>query len=115
MATSRTVRYCTSTRCTEARAPRASHGLAGPGSALLGGCDAVRCPWQIFRGGEVKMSRAEVRSVALAWLACIAVLLAIAAPAARASFPGVNGGLAFASDRDGNYEIYSSDAGGVTQ
>ena len=61
------------------------------------------------------MSRAEVRSVALAWLACIAVLLAISAPAARASFPGVNGGLAFASDRDGNYEIYSSDAGGVTQ
>src|SRR4029078_1767311 len=78
MATSRTARYCTSTRCTEARAPRARHGLAGPGSGLLGGCDAVRRAWQMLSGGEVKMTRAEVRSVALAWLACIAVLLAIA-------------------------------------
>src|SRR4051794_33383514 len=61
------------------------------------------------------MSRTTVRGVALAGLASAAMLLAIAAPNARAAFPGVNGNLAFASDRDGNYEVYSSDAGGITQ
>jgi TolB protein len=48
-------------------------------------------------------------------LAVLFVLLAAAVPRAHAAFPGVNGNLAFASDRDGNYEIYSSDSAGVTQ
>lgn len=41
--------------------------------------------------------------------------LMIAAPAAHASFPGLNGRIAFYSDRDGNYEIYSMNPDGTGQ
>jgi Tol biopolymer transport system component len=36
-------------------------------------------------------------------------------PIAQAAFPGINGKIAFASDRDGNYEIYVMNADGTNQ
>ena len=44
-------------------------------------------------------------------LATLAVLLTVPSPAS-AAFPGVNGTIAFTSDRDGNSEIYSMSADG---
>jgi Tol biopolymer transport system component len=61
------------------------------------------------------MSRTAVRGGGLAGLLVAALLLTLGAAAARAAFPGVNGNLAFSSDRDGNYEIYSSTSAGATQ
>jgi Tol biopolymer transport system component len=65
--------------------------------------------------GVARCDGRTVARVALAGLAALLTLLLAEAPRAHAAFPGVNGNLAFTSDRDGNYEIYSSDAAGVTQ
>jgi Tol biopolymer transport system component len=46
--------------------------------------------------------------------ACFAVL-AFAAPSALAAFPGANGKIVFDTNRDGNYEIYTMNAGGGGQ
>ena len=46
--------------------------------------------------------------------ACLGVL-ALAAPPAHATFPGENGKIAFQSNRDGNFEIYSMNADGTSQ
>src|SRR3954447_16673824 len=43
------------------------------------------------------------------------LLSAAVTPVAHASFPGANGQVAFASSRDGNYEIYAMDAAGTIQ
>ena len=45
--------------------------------------------------------------------AVTAVVAALAGPAA-AAFPGANGKLAIASDRDGDYEIYSMSSDGTS-
>ena len=45
-------------------------------------------------------------------LSCVAILLVTAAPA-QATFPGDNGRIAFSSNRDGNYEIYTMNADGT--
>ena len=47
-------------------------------------------------------------------LATLAVLLTVPSPASG-GFPGVNGKIAFTSDRDGNSEIYSMNADGTGQ
>jgi Tol biopolymer transport system component len=49
--------------------------------------------------------------VAAALLATIAAVLMAAKPA-QANFPGENGRIAFASDRDGNLELYSANPDG---
>ncbi len=47
---------------------------------------------------------------------CLGLLIAgWAAPRAPAAFPGQNGKVAFASDRDGNTEIYTMNADGTGQ
>jgi Tol biopolymer transport system component len=70
------------------------------------------------RTGGRLAARGDGRGIArasLVGLGVVFVLLAAAVPRAHAAFPGVNGNLAFATDRDGNYEVYSSDAAGVSQ
>jgi Tol biopolymer transport system component len=44
--------------------------------------------------------------------ACLVALM-VAAPSAHAAFPGVNGKIAFASTRTGNYDIYTMNADGT--
>jgi Tol biopolymer transport system component len=52
-------------------------------------------------------------------LSAMALLVAgglpFAPPAAQASFPGTSGRIAFASERDGNFEIYTMRADGSEQ
>ena len=48
------------------------------------------------------------------WLLALLAGLAVAAPA-EASFPGASGKIAFASTRDGNYEIYTMNRDGSEQ
>ena len=48
-------------------------------------------------------------------IVAIAAVLALAAPPAHATFPGLNGKIAFHSNRNGNFEIYSMDANGSNQ
>ena len=44
-------------------------------------------------------------------LALLAALVVVAVPStARPAFPGTNGKIAFATDRDGNFEIYTMNA-----
>ena len=53
-----------------------------------------------------------------AWFTALLALLAASfalAPPAEAAFPGANGKLAFASNRDGNHEVYVMNADGTGQ
>ena len=43
------------------------------------------------------------------------VLIAASSEPAQAAFPGTNGTIAFLSDRDGNFEIYSMNPDGTSQ
>src|SRR3990170_1838494 len=54
----------------------------------------------------------------LALLALLAAVLAVLAPGpnpVESAFPGTNGKIAFESDRDGNYELYTMNADGSGQ
>jgi TolB protein len=55
------------------------------------------------------------RSSVFSAVVVIAAVLTLAAPPAHATFPGLNGKIAFHSNRDGNFEIYSMDANGSNQ
>jgi hypothetical protein len=44
----------------------------------------------------------------------VIVALIVPEKSAEAAFPGSNGKIAFASDRDGDYEIYTSSSNGQT-
>ncbi len=63
-------------------------------------------------------NRVSLHRPPLGWLALVLALLSILAlpSAAQAAFPGHNGKIAFDSNRDGNYEIYTAnpDRSGLT-
>jgi Tol biopolymer transport system component len=57
------------------------------------------------------------KSIVSAAILCVMVctVFALSLPQTRAAIPGVNGKIAFASERDGNSEIYLMDADGIGQ
>src|SRR4030095_894565 len=63
-----------------------------------------------------KMHRNSIMTALILGAAiCTFALSLTFVPQARAAFPGANGKIAFASDRDGNSEIYVMDADGINQ
>ncbi len=58
------------------------------------------------------MSRSGTRRLACA---CAAFAALVLAPSAQAAFPGANGLLAFNSDRDGDFELFTMRADGSDQ
>ena len=64
------------------------------------------------RGGFIpKVAVTAVRRALVVAALCVLA----AAPAADAAFPGQNGKIAFATDRDGNGQIYTMNADGSAQ
>jgi TolB protein len=64
------------------------------------------------------MSARTISVLAVLLLALVAGPAADArdgARSAQAAFPGTNGTIAFASDRDGDYEVFTMEAGGGSQ
>ena len=51
----------------------------------------------------------------LLWIAAVLLLALVAPSTAAASFPGANGKIAFQTNRDGNYEVYSMNPDGSGQ
>ena len=68
------------------------------------------------RASEAAPERTGLLRLVLCGLAVVALLCALPA-AASAAFSGTNGKIAFATSRDGNYEVYSmnADGSGVTR
>src|SRR5260370_23027325 len=63
-----------------------------------------------------KNRKSIVSAVILGAVVCMVFALSLTSvPQARAALPGVNGKIAFASERDGNSEIYVMDGDGISQ
>ena len=62
-----------------------------------------------------RTSRRLSQRAILAFAFAAGIVFLALAPSGEAAFPGTNGKIAFRSDRDGNYEIYSMNADGTGQ
>ena len=59
-------------------------------------------------------ARTKYTRLIISVVAALALLFAVPSPASG-GFPGVNGKIAFTSDRDGNPEIYSMNTDGTAR